>query len=99
MVQPKYIKFREEKSGVTEIEGICEDCMLLLEVCFCREALGHRLESGIFAETWRMELARQTSGKSIRQGRAGVREHVAVRGAYGGWREGGRHAPAEDAWL
>lgn len=47
-----------------------------------------------------MELARQTSGKSIR---AGVREHVAVRGRHAGWREGGPpssiHAPAEDAQL
>ena len=46
------------------------------------------------------ELARQTSGKSIR---AGVREHVAVRGRHAGWREGSPpssiHAPAEDAQL
>ena len=35
-----------------------------------------------------MKLARQTSGKSIR---AGVREHVAVRGGHAGWREAGRH--------
>lgn len=46
-----------------------------------------------------MELARQTSGKSIRQGRTGVREHVAVRGGHAGWREGSHHAPAEDAQL
>ena len=84
------------KKSVTELAGFCEDCMLLLEVYFCREALGHCLESGICAETWRMELARQTWGRASGRGEQvwGGTWPWGTRTEGGG---GGRHAPAEGA--